>query len=97
MFESVGGGLGQFAVWAWGWAVKGGTVIAVLWFCKHALQVLLAGGNGREAWRAVVGVFVIAVALAALKNMDATLGLVAEVGQRAYDFGLAELRTGLRS
>jgi hypothetical protein len=95
VIESAGASFGHFLTWVWGWAIKGGTVIAVLWFMKHALQVLLSGGHGREAWRAVVGILVVAVAFAALRNVDQAWTLTVDLGQRIWDAGLAELRAGL--
>jgi hypothetical protein len=91
----VGGALGSLVVWLTGWMVKLGVVAGSLWFAWHCLQVLLSGGSGRAAWRAVFGVLAISVALAALTHLDQVGALGLLVGQRVFDGAMGELRAQL--
>jgi hypothetical protein len=95
MVESVGGSLAGFVTWAVAWLARIGTAAAVLWGGWLMLKVIFAGGSGREAWRAVFGLLVIAVAVAALTNMEQTMAIVGLAGQRVWAGVAQELRAGL--
>ena len=89
------GALGSFVTWATSWAVKFGAVAATLWACWTMLKVLLAGGRGRAVWELVIGLFVIAVIYAALKDLPGTMALAGGLGQQAWAAISTELRAGL--
>jgi hypothetical protein len=89
-----GGALGGFGLWAWGWLVRIGAVVAVVWACKHMLAVLWAGGKGRAAWEAVIGLAIIVLAYAALKDVPHTMEVVVPLGERAWPAILAEVTRG---
>jgi hypothetical protein len=95
MVEAVGGSLAGFVTWAVAWMARLGTAAAVLWGSWLLLKVIFSGGSGREAWKAVFGLLVIAVVAAALTNMEQTMALLALAGQRIWAGVAEELRAGL--
>ena len=95
MLEGVGGQLAGFVAWAVAWAARLGVVAGTLWGSWLLLKVIFAGGSGREAWRAVVGLLVLAVAFAALTDWRQTMELVGLAGQRIWAGLAQELRAGL--
>lgn len=95
MLEGVGGSLAVFVTWALAWVAKLAMVAGTLWGSWLLLKVVFAGGSGREAWRAVLGLLVLAVAVAALTNMTETMGIVGLAGQRIWQGVATELRAGL--
>jgi hypothetical protein len=95
MLEGLGGSFGSLIAWAMGWLVKIGGAVVVVVGGWHLLKVLLAGGHGREAWRAVLAMLVLAVAFAALSDWRGTFEVVGLAGQRVWGALVAELRAGL--
>jgi hypothetical protein len=90
------GALGRFAGWVVGWAVNLGALAVTVWACWTFLQVLVKGGKGRAVWELIIGLAVVAVVFAALKDLPGTLALVGGLGEQAWGAISAELRAGLR-
>ena len=97
MLEGLGGSFGGLIAWAMGWLVKIGGVVVVVLGGWAMLKVLLAGGSGREAWRAVFGLLVLAVVFAALSDWRGTFEVVGLAGQRVWGALVSELRAGIAS
>jgi hypothetical protein len=91
----LGGALGSFVTWAVGWLARFGAVAATLWAAWTMVKVLLHGGKGRAVWELVIGLAVIVVVHAALKDLPGTLALASGLGQQAWASISAELRAGL--
>ena len=94
MLEGVGGQLAGFVAWAVAWAARLGVVAGTLWGSWLLLKVIFAGGSGREAWRAVVGLLVLAVVFGGPDQMGQTFELVGLAGQRVWA-GLARAAGGI--
>jgi hypothetical protein len=95
MLEGLGGSFGGLVEWVMGWMVVIGGGAAVIFGGWHLLKVLLAGGHGREAWKAVVGLLVLAVGFAMLADWRATFELAGFAGGQIKDVLYAELRSGM--
>lgn len=89
------GALGAFVTWVVGWAVRFGTVAAVVWAAVMMVKVIMAGGRGRAVWELVIGLAVVAIVYAALKDLPGTMALVGGLGTQAWAAISAELRAGL--
>ena len=89
------GALGRFVAWLLSWTVQLGALAVTVWACWTFLQVLLKGGRGRAVWELVLGLAVVAVVYAALKDLPGTLALVGGLGEQAWGAISAELRAGL--
>jgi hypothetical protein len=95
MLEGLGGSLGGLISWAMSWLVKVAQVAVVVLGGWAMLKVLLAGGSGREAWRAVFGLLVLAVVFAALADWRGTFEVIGLAGQRVWGALATELRAGI--
>jgi hypothetical protein len=95
MLEGLGGSFGGLITWGMGWLVTIAGAAVVLFGGWHLLKVILAGGHGREAWRAVLALLVLAVAFAALSDWRGTFELVGLAGQRVWGALVAEARAAM--
>jgi hypothetical protein len=95
MLEGLGGSFGGLVTWVMGWLVKLGTAAVVVLGGWHMLKVILAGGHGREAWRAVLALLVLAVVFAALSDWRNTFELVGQAGQTVWGAVVAEARAAM--
>jgi hypothetical protein len=95
MLEGLGGSFGGLITWGMSWLVKIAGAAVVLFGGYHMLKVILAGGHGREAWRAVLALLVLAVAFAALSDWRTTFDLVGQGGQTIWRAVVAEARAAM--
>jgi hypothetical protein len=95
MLEGLGGSLGGLVGWVMGWLVTIGGAAAVILGGWAMLKAILAGGHGREAWKAVLALLVLAVGFSMLADWRTTFELVGLAGGRIKDVAFAELRAGI--